>query len=265
MLCEDRGVNSERWLPFLARIADAADPIALRLFRAGDLRVERKPDLTPVTEADRAIEAAARRLARTHDPNLGVEGEEEGATSGRSDARLLIDPIDGTRNFVRGIPIFATLLAIEEEDEVVAGLVSAPALGERWSAARGRGAFRGGRRLCVSAVGRLADATLFHGDLAPREGADLPPGFHALARQVERTRGLGDFWQHLLVAEGCGEVAVDPTVRAWDVAPLVLIAEEAGGQWTTLAGERSLRGGSLVTTNGRLHETALRVLMAADP
>ena len=256
-------MEPERWLSFLARIADAADPIALRLFRATDLRVEQKPDLTPVTEADRAIESLARDLARVEHPGLGVEGEEEGSTAGRSGASLLIDPIDGTRNFVRGIPIFATLLAIEDEGEVVAGLVSAPALGARWSAARGQGAFRGTRRLRVSAVKLLAHATLFHGDLAPREGKELPPGFHALAQRVERTRGLGDFWQHLLVAEGCGEIAVDPTVHAWDVAPLLLIAEEAGGRATTLGGVRTIRGGSLVTTNGAVHEAALRALAGA--
>jgi len=261
-LCEDPTVEPEHWLQFLERIAERADAIALEHFRRVGLHVERKPDLSPVTGADRGIEEAARDLVRRHHPDLGVHGEERGETAGASSARLWIDPIDGTRNFVRGIPIFGTLLAIEDDGEIVAGLVSAAALRERWSAARGHGAFRSGRRLRVSGIDRLSDAGLFHGDIGPREGARLPRGFQALVAEVERTRGFGDFYQHLLVAEGCGEISIDPTVQAWDIAPLVLIAEEAGGRATTLAGERTIHGGSLIVTNGHVHVAVLQRLAA---
>ncbi|MFO7653614.1 MAG: inositol monophosphatase family protein [Candidatus Krumholzibacteriia bacterium] len=251
---------AERWLPFLDGIADQADSIALRHFRARDLRVATKPDASPVTEADEAIEAAARTIVRLRHPELGVLGEEAGDEPGPTAARLIIDPIDGTANFIRGIPIFATLLAIEEDGEVTAGLVSAPALGVRWQAARGHGAYRGDRRLQVSSVAKLEDAQLFHADLRDAAGTFLPPEWAALYRRGRRTRGFGDFYQHLLVAEGCGELALDPIVKPWDVAPLVVIVEEAGGRVTALTGERSLQAGSLVSSNGLVHDEALALL-----
>ncbi len=245
------------WLPWLGEVADAADAIALRLFRTGSLRVEKKSDLSPVSEADRGIEAMARERAASR--SLGVLGEEEGE-SGSGSRRLIIDPIDATRNFVRGIPIFATLLAIEENGEIVAGLASAPALGARWSAARGAGAWSGGRRLAVSGVRDLRSAQLFHGDLGGRDEPHPPPGMAELLGRVQRARGFGDFYQHMLVAEGAGELGVDPEVKTWDVAALQVIVEEAGGRATTLDGERSVHGGSLVTSNGLLHDEALGIL-----
>jgi histidinol-phosphatase len=249
-----------QWLPLLHELADRADAIALRHFLARNLRVDVKADRSPVTEADRAIEAAARGAVRSHHPELGVLGEEGGETGGGAAARLIIDPIDGTRNFVRGIPVFATLLAVEQADTVVAGVVSAPALGRRWHAARGAGAFCGARRLAVSTIAQLERAQLFHGSVGG-VGEDNPlPGVLTLARQVERTRGFGDFYQHVLVAEGAGEIAVDPVVKPWDIAALMVLVEEAGGRCTSLAGERTIYGGSLVTTNGMLHEVALREL-----
>ena len=254
--------NPTRWLTLLSEIADAADPIAVRYFRGHDLRVTEKPDLSPVTQADREIEETARDLARRHDPGLGVLGEEEGESTGQADVRLIIDPIDATRNFVRGIPIFATLLAIEERGEVVAGLVSAPALQMRWSAARGAGAFSGSRRLAVSGIRDLRRAQLFHGDVGGIEEPSPPATLQRLVSRVSRARGFGDFYQHVLVAEGAGELGLDPVVHPWDVAALQVIVEEAGGRATTLAGERSIYGGSLVTSNGLLHDEALRILSA---
>lgn len=247
------------WLAFLHELADHADAIALRYFRAPDLGLAAKADASPVTLADRGIEDAVRRLARARHPTLGVLGEEEGETGGTA-IRLILDPIDGTRNFVRGIPIFATLLGIEEAGEVTAGLVSAPALGVRWHAARGSGAWCGERRLAVSPVATLHDALCFHGSLGGHgEGAGLAT-LPALAARVDRTRGFGDFYQHVLVAEGAGEIAVDATVRPWDIAALQVIVEEAGGRCTTLSGARTIHGGSLVTTNGLLHEATLGIL-----
>jgi histidinol-phosphatase len=249
------------WLGLLRAIADAGDAIALQHFGRRDLRVETKPDDSPVTIADRAIEDAARRLIRERHPDLGVYGEEEGDTSGARPTRLIIDPIDGTRNFVRGIPLFATLLAIEQDGEVVAGLVSAPALHLRWHASRGGGAFCGERRLRVSETTTLGAATMFHGSIGGHSEVQPPPGFFGLAAQVQRTRGFGDFYQHVLVAAGAGEIAVDPAVKPWDIGPLVLLAEEAGGRATSLGGERTLYGGSLVTSNRRLHGEVLAALM----
>ncbi len=247
------------WLPFLTELADRADALARRWFRAAGLRVAEKPDLSPVTEADRAIEAMARRLVREHHPQLGVLGEEEGDAPGSAETRLIIDPIDGTRNFVRGIPVFATLIAIETSGEVVAGVASAPALAARWHAARGSGAFRDGQRIRVSRIASLERATLFHGNLGPGE-AGPPPGITELIARVERTRGFGDFLQHMFVAEGAGEVAIDPVMQPWDIAAPQVIVEEAGGRATGLGGERSIFAGSLVTSNGPLHESALQAL-----
>jgi len=247
------------WLPFLTELADRADELSRRWFRAAGLRVAEKSDLSPVTEADQAIEAMARRLVRENHPELGVLGEEEGEAPGTAETRLIVDPIDGTRNFVRGIPVFATLVAIETRGEVVAGVASAPALGARWHAARGSGAFRDGQRIRVSRIASLEHATLFHGNLGPGE-AGPPPGITELIARVERTRGFGDFYQHMLVAEGAGEAAIDPVVHPWDIAALQVIVEEAGGRATGLSGERSIRAKSLLTSNGLLQDSILAIL-----
>ncbi len=255
--------DPKSWLPLLAEIADLADPLALRYFRSAELVVSAKADESPVTIADRSIEEAARDLVARRRLGLGIYGEEFGETGAAGAARLIIDPIDGTRNFVRGIPVFASLLAIEERGEVVAGLVSAPAMGLRWHAARGAGAFCGARRLRVSAVQDLAQGQVFHGDLSGSAETPPPPGIAALFHCAGRTRGFGDFYQHLLVAEGAGEFAIDPEVKPWDIAALQVIVEEAGGRATTLANARDIRGGSLVTSNGLVHAEALRLLLGA--
>lgn len=250
------------WLELLHEIADSADGIALRYFRRADLRVDDKSDGSPVSEADRAIEAAARALVAKRTPGLGVYGEEEGETGSDGGARLIIDPIDGTRNFVRGIPVFASLLAIEEEGSLVAGLVSAPALRMRWFAARGSGAFIGPRRIHVSTIGELSRAHLFHTDIAGRAEGPLPGRFAALLARVERTRGFGDFYQHMLVAEGAGEIALDHKMQPWDVAAVKIIVEEAGGISTSFTGVNTVDVPTLVSTNGLLHESVLAALAA---
>ena len=247
------------WLSFLTEVADRADEIALRFFQAKELRVATKADSSPVTEADQQIETEARALVRARHPELGILGEEQGEAPGSVEARLIIDPIDGTRNFVRGIPVFGTLLAVEVRGEVVAGVVSAPALRMRWLAARGSGAFRDGRRLTVSRVSALREATLFHGNLGSGE-AGPPRGILQLIGAVDRTRGFGDFYQHMLVAEGAGEIGVDPVMQPWDVAALQVIVEAAGGTATGLDGRRSIHAGSLVTSNGLLHRAVLDTL-----
>jgi histidinol-phosphatase len=245
------------YLELLRQIAERTDPLALARFRAHDLRVDTKRDQSLVTEADLAVEEAARAWVARHHPELALCGEEGGQDADRGAGRLWIDPIDATANFVRGIPIFATLLAVEYDGEVIAGLVSAPALGTRWTAARGLGAQRDGRPIHVSDVGDLATAQLFHGSIAGSEARDTPPGHLALLAASKRQRGFGDFYQHVLVAEGAGELAIDPVVQPWDVAPLLVLLEEAGGRATSLAGKRTIYDKSFVSSNGRLHDEAL--------
>ena len=252
--------EATRWLGFLNDIADRADEIALRWFGEPRLRVDGKSDGSPVSEADRAIEAMARDLVASRQPGLGVLGEEEGDSSSDDAPRLIIDPIDGTRNFVRGIPVFASLLAIEREGVLVAGLVSAPALRARWSAFIGGGAFRDGRRLRVSGVDEIASAHLFHSDLSGRAETAPPERLQPLFRRVLRTRGFGDFYQHMLVAEGAGEIAIDPKVKAWDVAAVKIIVDEAGGRATSFEGEDTIHGGTMLSSNGRLHAAVLNAL-----
>jgi histidinol-phosphatase len=248
------------WLELLHEIADTADGIALRHFRRADLRVDDKTDGSPVSEADRAIEALARDLVAKRSPGLGVLGEEEGDSSADNPRRLIIDPIDGTRNFVRGIPVFASLLAIEEDGDVTAAVVSAPALRMRWYAGRGMGAFLGPRRLRVSSIAELSKAHLFHGDLSGRVEGRQPAMLQALLPRVERTRGFGDFFQHMLVAEGSGEIALDSKMQPWDIAAVKLIVEEAGGKSTSYAGESSIHAPNLLSTNGHLHAAVLASL-----
>jgi histidinol-phosphatase len=263
-------------LEFAASLADLADRLALERFGAADLRVETKPDLSPVTEADKAIEQALRERIAAERPADSVLGEEQGA-SGEGGRRWILDPIDGTRNYSRGIPIFATQIALEIDGEVELGLISAPALGRRWWAERGKGAFRSDGPISVSGVERLEDATVSIGwgtrmkvsKIERLENAavsfELSEGIERLAPLAERawhTRSFGDFWQHMLVAEGCVDVAIDPAVKIWDCAPLKIIVEEAGGKFTDLAGRAVIDGGSGVSTNGLLHA---ETLTAIDP
>lgn len=249
-------MNPTDWLTLLEALADRADALSRRYFRAGDLHVQRKVDRSLVTRADLEIEETLRGVLAERHPEVGVFGEEHGE-EGSKTTRLIIDPIDATHNFARGIPVFATLLAIEHEGEIVAGLVSAPALGQRWQAARGAGAHSNGRRLRVSGVTTLEDAQVFHGSLAGTEAVPATARVPALLARSLRQRGFGDFYQHVLVAEGAGEVACDPVVNPWDIAPLQLIVEEAGGRATTLGGARDIYGGSLISTNGVLHQAVL--------
>ena len=239
--------------------ADVADRITLAAFRSESMRVESKADLTPVTEADRGTERALRERLAAERPGDAVVGEEFGV-EGSGSRRWYLDPIDGTKNFVRRIPVFATLIGLEEDGEIVAGVCSAPALGMRWWASRGGGAFAGGRRLAVSGVDRLDAAQLSYDSVPGFEEHGLGAQFLALARRCQRTRGFGDFWSHVLVAEGAIEAAVEPEVNPWDLAPLKVIVEEAGGRFTDLRGAARIDGGSAVSSNGLLHDAILAAL-----
>ncbi|MCU0299995.1 MAG: histidinol phosphatase [Candidatus Nanopelagicales bacterium] len=241
-------------------LADAADAIALDRYRAADLVVETKPDLTPVTEADRAVEAALRAMLAEARPEDPVLGEEFGGAMTGATRQWVIDPIDATKNYVRGVPVWATLIGLLVEGRAEVGVVSAPALGRRWWAARGAGAHTRGpdgeRTLHVSAVRDLADASLSFSDhVGWRPGA-----LAALTHGVWRARAYGDFWSHLLVAEGAVDVAAEPELNIWDVAGLVAIVEEAGGRITGVDGSPALGAGSGLTTNGLLHQQVLDVL-----
>lgn len=257
-------------LALAKELADIADRATLAAFRDKALVVTTKPDLSPVSEADRATEELLRQRLTRERPDDAVLGEEFGQTAGAGGAAgdggrcWLVDPIDGTRNYIRGIPVWGTLLALEQDGEMLLGLVSAPALGRRWWATRGGGAFADGTAVHVSAVGSLADATLSYDSLVHFDQLGLTGRFLDLAHRCWRTRGFSDFWAHTLVAEGAVDVAAHAEVGAqiWDLAPLQVIVEEAGGRFSDLNGERRADRGTAVSSNGLLHD---RVLAALRP
>jgi len=241
---------------FAHRLADAADAITLARFRALDLHVETKPDLTPVSEADRAAEEAIRQLVASSGRGEGVLGEELGDDG--TERKWIVDPIDGTKSYVRGIPVWATLLALEREGVVDAALVSAPVLRRRWWAVRGEGAFADGEPCRVSSVARIADATV-----STTSVSRMPHGWHELARRSWSPRGFADFWQYCLLAEGAIELAAEDGLNVWDFAAVHLLVEEAGGRCTTFDGDAPAHRSSFLATNGRVHDEALSLLGAA--
>ena len=246
-------------------LADMAHVLAVDRFRAGDLTVSTKPDRTPVTDADQAIEQALRAALKDARRTDEVLGEEYGGEA-RSGRQWIIDPIDGTTNFLRGLPIWATLIALAVDGEPVIGVVSAPALRRRWWAARGNGAWaatvseRGTgapARIAVSRVAELPDALLSYNSLQGWDDAGSLDGLLALARSCGRTRALGDFWSYVLVAEGQVDIAGEPDLKVWDMAALVPIVTEAGGRFTSLDGRDGPWHGTALATNGLLHDDAL--------
>lgn len=269
-------------------LADLADAISLDRYQAQDLVITTKPDNTPVTDADRAVETAIREALATHRHTDGLVGEEFGSDKGTSGRYWVIDPIDGTKNFMRGVPTWATLIALVQTDasgveEVVVGVASAPALARRWSAAKGHGAFVrfnadnsdstisdssaddfstaeviNEKKISVSKVGSLSDASISYSDFVGW-GDRLEP-FQKMLANAWRTRGIGDFWSHMLVAEGAVDVAIEPSLALWDMAALDLIVREAGGSFTDTAGHNGPFGKSGVSTNGLLHNAVLNGL-----
>jgi histidinol-phosphatase len=253
-------------LRFAHVLADAADDISARRFRALDLRVETKPDPTPVSDADKATEDTIRNILRRSRPRDAVLGEESGRT-GHGPRCWVVDPIDGTKNYVRGVPVWATLIGLMDGDEVVAGVVSAPALGKRWWASTGGGAWTGrslakASRLQVSGVTKLSDASFSYSGVGGWARAGRLGGFLSLTQSVWRTRAFGDFWSHMLVAEGAVDISAEPEVSLWDLAALQVIVQEAGGKFTDLSGAATPDGGSVVCTNGHLHDEVLAALEA---
>jgi histidinol-phosphatase len=262
-------------------LADLADAISLDRYQAQDLVITTKPDNTPVTDADRAVETAIREALATHRHTDGLVGEEFGSDKGTTGRYWVIDPIDGTKNFMRGVPTWATLIALVQVDasgmeEVIVGIASAPALARRWSAAKGHGAFvrftagnidelteefdasSSEKKISVSKVGVLSDASISYSDFVGW-GDRLEP-FQKMLATAWRTRGIGDFWSHMLVAEGAVDIAIEPKLAVWDMAALDIIVREAGGTFTNTAGRNGPFGGSGVSTNGLLHNAVINGL-----
>lgn len=245
-------------LALARRLADAADSISLRYYRKLDLVVETKPDRTPVTEGDKAVEQAIRDLLHAERPDDAVIGEEFGST-GANDRTWIIDPIDGTKNFLRGVPVWSTLIGLRVGTEMKVGFVSAPALGRRWWAATGMGAWTSApelqvpARIAVSGVSSLEDASFTYSDAV----AWPPAMLAALTELTWRQRGYGDFWSHMLVAEGAADIAAEPELATYDMAALLPIVREAGGRATGFTGGDPLTDGNLICTNGVLHEQVL--------
>jgi histidinol-phosphatase len=251
------------WTAFALAACDEADAIALRRFRR-EMDIRTKPDRSFVTDADQAIERLIRERVSGRFPDHGLVGEEYGEEGAGSNARWYIDPIDGTHNFIRGVPLFGTLLALEVDGELQVGVMSAPALRERWYASRGGGAWavgaagtEGARRIRVSGIAELGDAQILYGSGHDVEQSGRAPGFRALLGDVWRERGFGDFWGYALVAEGAAEAMIEIDVRTWDLAAPLVVLEEAGGRVTDLAGVRRIDGLEVVASNGLLHDEVL--------
>ncbi|NLU72039.1 histidinol-phosphatase [Streptomyces sp. HNM0575] len=251
-------------------LADAADAATMERFKALDLKVETKPDLTPVSEADKAAEELIRTSLKRTRPRDAVLGEEFG-TDGHGSRRWIIDPIDGTKNYIRGVPVWATLIALTElgegGDQPVVGLVSAPALNRRWWAAKGGGAYTGrslsqASRLRVSGIETVRDASFAYSSLHGWEERGMLPGFLELTRDCWRTRGYGDFWPYMMVAEGSVDACAEPELSLWDMAASTVIVKEAGGMFTGLDGRDGPHSGNAVASNGLLHEEVLTYLTA---
>ena len=254
-------------LALALRLADAADALAMQRYRADDLIVSTKPDATPVTEADQAVERMIRAALSTERSDDAIVGEEFGGDAALSAGRRwIVDPIDGTKNYLRGVPVWATLIALADDDRVVVGVVSAPALGRRWWAAVGAGAYTrdvsgSARAIRVSGVALVNDASFSFSDAIDWDRHSATPG--ALQRVIDsswRQRGYGDFLSHMLVAEGAVDISAEPTLAPWDMAALIAIIEEAGGTATGFLGGNPLAQESLVCTNGRLHTEVLSLI-----
>ncbi|HSP34079.1 MAG TPA: inositol monophosphatase family protein [Thermoanaerobaculia bacterium] len=250
LLC--RGLNDD--LALALSLADAADAITMRFFRSASLAVRTKSDRTPVSEADEAVETMIREMLARERPDDGIVGEEFGTSSGTR--RWILDPIDGTKNYVRGVPVFGTLIALENE----VGVVSAPALHQRWSAVRGHGAYANGQRIHASRIERIEDATISYDSIHDFDKHGSTDKFVKLVRRCSRSRAFGDFWAHMLVAEGGIDIAIEPQVAHWDMAAIQIIVDEAGGRFTALDGQPRADAGSGVSTNGILHDEVLRSL-----
>jgi histidinol-phosphatase len=251
--------NLAHWRDTALSLCDEADGMSLAGFRR-DVKVSTKPDKSLVTEVDRLIERMVRSRLNSEYRGCGIVGEEEGTEAAGASLRWYVDPIDATHNFVRGIPLFATLIAVALDGELQLGVVSAPAMRERWVAWRGGGAWRGSERITVSTVATIEESQLLYGSRTDDMRSGVMPGLDATLGEAWRERGFGDFWGYMLVAEGAAEAMIETGAHPWDWAAPLVIVEEAGGRFTTALGERAIDGASAVATNGLIHEELLRRL-----
>ena len=249
---------------FLTQLCDVADDIALTYFNQSNLDIDIKDNMTPVSAGDLAIENEIRALVKSQHPHLSIIGEEYGETLADSNIKLIIDPIDGTKNFIRGLHFFGSLFAIEDDGHVVAGMVSAPALKNRWWASQGQGAFFNGAKIHCSTIASLSEANGFYGSLFGSEASTTPEPVIQLLKDTNRQRGFGDFYPHMLVAMGCGEYAIDFKLNVWDIAPLKIIVEEAGGQFSNTQGESTIYSGNIISSNKILHTTVLEYIKGCE-
>lgn len=248
-------------LELAKELADLADAITVANYRSISLRVDTKPDLTPVTEADKAVEQAIRKVLNEQRPDDGIVGEEFASTDGKSNRTWVIDPIDATKNYVRGVPVWATLIGLLEDGLPILGFISAPAMARRWWAQTGKGAFTTDvdgktRQIFVSAISNLQDASFSYSDSI----GWVPEALSGLQAQTWRSRAFGDFWSHLLVAEGAVDIAAEPELNVWDMVAFAAIVTEAGGQVTGFDGSDMLIAGNALTTNSLLHDEALKIV-----
>jgi histidinol-phosphatase len=262
-MSREREVTAD--LQLAGTLADRADGITVARFGALDLRIDTKPDLTPVTDADEAVEAEVRAILARERPGDAIFGEEQGGTPVFEGRQWVIDPIDGTKNFVRGVPVWASLIALLQDGVPIVGMVSAPALKRRWWAGHGLGAHtrfgdNAPRRITVSGVADLGAASLSFSDLSGWAEAGLRPQFLALTDAVWRVRAYGDFFSYCMLAEGAVDIAAEPEVKLWDLAALDILVREAGGEFTNVDGRPGPHGGSAVATNGALHSAVLATL-----
>lgn len=255
-------------IDFALTLANTADAITVDRFEATDLNVSSKPDMTPVSDADVACEQELRRLITQQYPNDTIVGEEFGGTAEFAGRQWIIDPIDGTKNFVRGVPVWATLIALLVDGVPKVGVISAPALGRRWWATTGHGAFRSvnnvTKKIRVSNVSSLENASISFSSLEGWQQLGIRDRFLQLTDDTWRLRGFGDFFSYCLVAEGAVDIAAEPEVSLWDLAPLAVLVTEAGGRFTSLSGVDGPHGGSAIATNGLLHDQVLRYLSPAE-
>ena len=254
----------EEDLALAQKLADIADEISLSRFRAQDLLVETKPDASPVTDADKSVEQAMKSFLAQQRPEDGMIGEEFGTTGGRT-RQWIIDPIDGTANFMRGVPVWATLIALSLDGKPTVSVVSAPALGRRWWAAPGVGSFTRDldasvRKLQVSQISSLEHASLSYNNLQLWDQAGMIEPLLSLSRKIWRTRAYGDFWSYMLMAEGALEIVAEHDLKIYDIAALVPIVEQAGGTFSALNGPLDEASSSVLATNGRLHDLAMTEL-----
>tara|TARA_B100000700_G_scaffold251580_1_gene282725 strand:+ start:265 stop:1050 length:786 start_codon:yes stop_codon:yes gene_type:complete len=254
-------LSSQEWLSWAHEILDQTDEVARSGFRSDELGIQVKADQSLVTLVDKNIERMILDSFHSLGQQMGVLAEESGESSELLSSKLVLDPLDGTANFIRGIPLFATLLALVDGDDVLMAMVSAPMMSDRWWAVKGQGAFYNGQSIRVSSESELANAQAFHGSLYGIENQSESQRFLKVLAQTQRQRGVGDYYTHMLVAMGAGEFAIDTGLKPWDMAPLGLIVQEAGGKVTSLSGkDHHWRDETIISSNSHIHQAVLEAM-----